>query len=954
MNILGIINEIEQIQHLIDIGETRAAIELAQKAHKAAQSIGLIKIANLLTETTYKLSSTPQDNPRGSKSSSASAPSTIQPDIGVHIHAYYVDVCAELIEAASNICSKKHIYISTCKAENIEPLRRLLIKFNIDQKDSTISLTPNRGRNFGPMLVEFREKLLAHNIVLHLHTKKSLRTGEEQVNWRINSWNSLCGSKKTITKILTEFSNNPKLGLVGPYALEDYSSYWWRCWLSVGHLLPSFFEKLGINKYPKKGFIQFPVGSMFWARTHAISQLLQCEWSYDDFPEEPFPDDGTIAHVIERSLGWITEQNNYRYLESKETKKELGTTEFDLVPSPKLMADYFKYIAYLDHAPSESTISFDFFDTLFTRNVLCPDDIFGFIGHHLRRVKNVYNGEMFIAYRKKAEAIARSRSACGEVNIDEIYYSFIEASNWSDETVQYAKSTELETELKSLIPRRDVIAFAQRAKQNGARLIIVSDTYLTSDFLRAILSKWGLADLFDQIYVSCESSARKDWGTIWPHIIKKENLSHWTDKFIHIGDNEQSDIQQPIRNGIRALGVLNPGVMYDLSKSTMPSGWLYGESKWPEGVILGPIVARNCNSPCITDQNLTYEYRTRSDFGYCVIGPMLFGFVAWLIKRSRQNTELNNLAFVARDGWHLKAAYDLAANFLPKGYCPPSIYLMTSRQALLASADCSNLEQYANLLLSCGYYDGDIVDFMEERASLNIISDDFTIPSSLAGKTSEHGLIALLKSNYLKIKNHTAKNKTGLLNHLNEIGFSSTGGTAIVDLGYAGTIQSLLQEAIKSPLTGYYFALNNRATKICDNYNGQAYGCFGDSRSPNSPMSPIEAYSLYLEAVFTAPHQKITGYLKSGEAILSSRLDPNIEFSAEVNHGALDYIKDLLSNFGVDSIEMETDTSAYLHTFNDFVTGRHGLSAQLKNDFIIDDYFSGNGNINPFDIYNAR
>lgn len=943
VNIIDLIQKVKKIQELIKENKTYEAVNFALKTIDDAESIGCNKIAlhinDLISEYNAKNFI---DNKFLIKEKN------FQSSIGVHIHAYYIDVCSELIEAVSNISIEKHVYISTPKEEDIDKIRLLLKKFKIDEVDSTIVLTPNRGRNFGPMLVEFGKKLLCHDIILHLHTKKSLRTGEEQVVWRQHSWRSLCGTKEHAEKIIKAFSDNTELGVVGPFPLEQYSSYWWKCWLSVGHLLPSFFEKLKITKYPKKGFIQFPIGSMFWARSDAISPLLEFNWSYEDFPDEPFPDDGTIAHVIERAIGCIAEHKGYKYLESKNSE----SNNFDLVHPQKIADDYFNFVDYLNTTPRESIVSFDFFDTLFTRSVLCPDDIYGYIGCHLKYRKNIYNGSRFYAYRKKSEALARNIKSSGEVNIDEIYKSFVEVSNWNKDIIDYAKLMELTIESKLLTPRWDVIAFARRAKENGSRLIIISDTYLPFNFLHTILAKWGLDDLFDEVYTSCEVLARKDWGTIWPYVAEKENLTYWSEEFIHIGDNEQSDIQQPIRNGMRALGVLNPSVMYNLTGAAMPSDWLYGQSNWSEGMILGPVVSKICNSPIPKKRKLSLEYDTSNNFGYCVVGPMLFGFVAWLIKKVREDAEISNLAFVARDGWYLKTAYDLVANFLPKGYVPPSVYLMTSRQALLAATDPSDLDYYVNLLVGCGDYFGDLNQFFKERISLDFGFSDESLRVKNKDGIDASKVLKFLKNNYSKLYDHSSKNKIGLKKHLESINFNISGFTPLVDLGYAGTIQSLLQDSIKSPITGYYFALNNKATKVSKNYQGRAYGCFGDSRDLNKPISLIEAYSLYLEAVFTAPHQKVTGYFENGNAIYSDRIDPNIKFSSDVMGGAFDYISEIISVFGLDAIEAKIDSSVCLSTFEDFVKGRVSISSKMKKDFLIDDYFCGNGLINPFEIYN--
>lgn len=41
---------------------------------------------------------------------------------------------------------------------------------------------------------------------------------------------------------------------------------------------------------------------MFWARSDAVRSLLSLPLTYEDFPDEPLPPDGTIAHALERLI----------------------------------------------------------------------------------------------------------------------------------------------------------------------------------------------------------------------------------------------------------------------------------------------------------------------------------------------------------------------------------------------------------------------------------------------------------------------------------------------------------------------------------------------------------------------------------------------------------------------------------------------------------------------------
>lgn len=58
--------------------------------------------------------------------------------------------------------------------------------------------------------------------------------------------------------------------------------------------------------------IDFPAGSMFWARSQALLPLFDLGLGWDDYPEEPVPHDGTILHALERLVPVVVESRGFR------------------------------------------------------------------------------------------------------------------------------------------------------------------------------------------------------------------------------------------------------------------------------------------------------------------------------------------------------------------------------------------------------------------------------------------------------------------------------------------------------------------------------------------------------------------------------------------------------------------------------------------------------------------
>ena len=174
----------------------------------------------------------------------------------------------------------------------------------------TIRTAPNRGRDIAPKLITFRDVYDAYELVLHLHTKKSVYN-PRLVSWRHYLVKTLVGSPEIISTILNLFALQPKLGLVAP---EHYEPIWPAVeWGSNFGIANDIASKWGI-RLDRGTTLDFPSGSMFWARSEALRPLLDLDLSIDSFPEERGQVDGTLAHAIERLYFICCERAGFHWL----------------------------------------------------------------------------------------------------------------------------------------------------------------------------------------------------------------------------------------------------------------------------------------------------------------------------------------------------------------------------------------------------------------------------------------------------------------------------------------------------------------------------------------------------------------------------------------------------------------------------------------------------------------
>jgi lipopolysaccharide biosynthesis protein len=107
-----------------------------------------------------------------------------------------------------------------------------------------------------------------------------------------------------LDRIITEFANDPNLGLV--YPDDPYLNSWEENRLVAAELA----QRIGIS-VPQVTHFDYPVGGMFWARPQALQPLIAAGIGWDEYPPEPLPHDGTMLHALERLIPFIVEQSGY-------------------------------------------------------------------------------------------------------------------------------------------------------------------------------------------------------------------------------------------------------------------------------------------------------------------------------------------------------------------------------------------------------------------------------------------------------------------------------------------------------------------------------------------------------------------------------------------------------------------------------------------------------------------
>lgn len=195
------------------------------------------------------------------------------------------------------------------------------------------------------------------------------------------------------------------------------------------------------------------------------------------------------------------------------------------------------FVSSIGHSNKYDIVSFDIFDTLLKRECGHFLEIFETVGIKI--------GDSEFAELRKSTEIRLFRNKNREITIDEIYADLKlikPSSDW-----EKIRDIELETEEQNLRPALRANKKLMQVRKTKAKIIFISDMYLSSDWIKQQLIKHNIWKEGDEIFVSCEVGANKRSGEIFEILLVKYSNMNW----LHIGDNIISDLINPFIYGLR-------------------------------------------------------------------------------------------------------------------------------------------------------------------------------------------------------------------------------------------------------------------------------------------------------------------------------------------------------------------------------------------------------------------
>ncbi len=351
------------------------------------------------------------------------------------------------------------------------------------------------------------------------------------------------------------------------------------------------------------------------------------------------------------------------------------------------------------------------------------------------------------------------------------------------------------------------------------------------------------------------------------------------------------------------------------------------------------------------------QYR---ELGFCIIGPIVARFLIWLAQEVAGNED-KPIFFLSREGFLLLRFYEQFRS-LPGvqqefGVLPQGHYLLSSRTALIGAApktEASELQQQ----LGSHNFEGTIEQLFSVRfgcseATLKLMRSSATaqlvnLPRDLERVTE----VALSHRDVLE--RDAEKCRVAYKSYLRTVGFLSEQPVGIVDLGYSASQQGYLFSMTGQPMSGYYF-LTTECAATSDRTDSRIYSCFGAGIDPHHGP-PMYRYSLFLEAILTAPQGQLIRFELQGNDMVHPVFRRDLlvgtewQYIQETAQGVASYIDLLVAVNSESLLEVLFDDQALHHSLVDLARGTVPFDTSELH-LTVEDLFCGNDQLDVFAHY---
>lgn len=276
------------------------------------------------------------------------------PRVAVVAHLFYVDVVQEVMSRLDHIPVPYDLFVTTSDKAKASAIRELIG----DKVPGTVDVRvveSNAGRDISAFLVACKDVLEPgrYDLVCKIHSKRSPQDGYNRaMAFKDYLFDNLLHSRGYVSQILGLFERHPSLGALFPPVVSLGYPTLGHGWFTNKPGAERLIKKLGLEVPLDEHTPVAPLGSMFWARPEALRPLTDPGFTWEDFRGDGHYGDGSLPHVLERTLGYAVLGSGYHVREVFSTwwaGVSFGFTEYKLQRiSAELPAQTREQLDYID------------------------------------------------------------------------------------------------------------------------------------------------------------------------------------------------------------------------------------------------------------------------------------------------------------------------------------------------------------------------------------------------------------------------------------------------------------------------------------------------------------------------------------------------------------------------------------------------------------------------------
>jgi lipopolysaccharide biosynthesis protein len=234
--------------------------------------------------------------------------------IAVCVHMYYVDMLDEILDLASNIPLPFDFLATTDTEKKKKEIESALAGHPRIGKTVVRVMDQNRGRDMSALFICFRDIFLTdeYEIVCRLHTKKTPQVDAARGQlFKLHMFENVLNSPGYVGNVIDMFLRHPTVGVATPPVVHISFPTLGHSWFVNKAKVAKLATDLGLKVQLDDHTPVAVYGTMFWFRPKALRPLFARKWKFSEFNAEPHHVDGGLAHVLERTICYVAQNEGY-------------------------------------------------------------------------------------------------------------------------------------------------------------------------------------------------------------------------------------------------------------------------------------------------------------------------------------------------------------------------------------------------------------------------------------------------------------------------------------------------------------------------------------------------------------------------------------------------------------------------------------------------------------------